>query len=121
VNTEPARATTPTGGFETTVEADELWFDVSVTPARAGTNQIEILPRLPDAGPAGVLELTAEVSNAERDIAPIEVPLSPANASEAAAYAGTTSLPFPGEWTLDIRALRTEIDETSVRVEVPIS
>jgi hypothetical protein len=30
-------------------------------------------------------------------------------------------LPFPGEWTLDIRALRTEIDETSVRVEVPIS
>jgi copper transport protein len=120
VNTEPARAAPTVNTFTTTVKTDDLWFDVSVTPARMGTNRVNVVPRLPDGGAASVLEMTAEISNPERDIAPIAVLMSTAGPFSTS-YAGDVDVPFAGDWTLDVRALRTEIDQTAVRVTVPIS
>lgn len=122
VNTEPARASTSGGGstYSQTVKTDKLWFDVSVTPASAGTNRVNIVPRQPSGGAATVLEMTAQFSNPARDIAPIDVLLSTTGAFNTS-YAGDVSLPFPGTWTLDIRALVTQVDESAARVTVPIS
>ena len=64
--------------------------------------------------------MTAQMSNPDRDIAPIDVLLSSAGPFSTS-YAGDVSLPFAGTWVLDIRALVTEVDETAVSVNVPIS
>jgi copper transport protein len=124
VNTEPARATPGRdeggGPFETTAQTEELWFDVAVTPAAPGTNTVSIVPRLPEGGAASVLQVTAELSNPERDIAAIDVLLS-STGPFSTSYSGEVSLPFPGEWLLDIRALVTETEQSAVRVTVPIS
>jgi copper transport protein len=121
VNTEPGRAVTRGDTFSTTVQTDDsLWFDVSVTPASPGTNRVNIVPRQPDGGAASLLQMTAEFSNPERDIPPIDVLLASAGPFNTS-YAGDVSLPFAGEWVLDIRALVTEVDQVAVRVTVPIS
>jgi copper transport protein len=120
VNTEPARAASTGGSFSTTVKNSAMWFDVSVSPAKAGTNNIRIVPRVPNGGAASLLDMTATLANPARKVAPINVLLStsgPFNTS----YAGQSTIPFPGRWTLEIKALRTQVDETDVTVTVPVS
>jgi copper transport protein len=120
VNTEPARGVSRGGTFSTTVQTDTMWFDVSVTPASPGTNRVNIVPRQPDGGAATLLQMTAQFSNPDRDIAPIDVLLSTAGPFSTS-YAGDVSLPFSGNWVLDIRALVTDVDQVAVRVTVPIA
>jgi copper transport protein len=120
VNTQPARAVATGGSYTTTAKTAEMWFDVTVSPAKAGSNRVTVLPRVPDSGAASVLEVTAKFSNSERGIAPITVLLTtegPFNTT----YGGDVTLPFPGSWTLDIRALRTQVDESAVQLTVPVS
>jgi copper transport protein len=120
VNTEPARAASTGGSFSTTIKNSAMWFDVSVSPTKAGTENVRIVPRVPNGGAASVLDLTATFANPARRIAPINVLLStggPFNTS----YGGQATIPFPGKWTLEIKALRTQVDETDVTVTVPIS
>lgn len=120
VNTEPARAASTGGAFHTTVKTSAMWFDVSVSPARAGTNTVNIVPRVPKGGAASVIELSAEISNPARGVAPIDVLLSssgPYNTS----YSGQVTFPFPGKWYLDIRATRTQVDESTARVTINVS
>ena len=120
MNTEPARAASAGGSFSTTVKNSAMWFDVSVSPTKAGTNNVRIVPRAPNGGAASVVDLTATLANPARKVAPINVLLStggPFNTS----YGGRATIPFPGKWTLEIKALRTQVDETDVTVTVPVS
>jgi copper transport protein len=120
VNTEPARGVSGGGTYSTTVQTETLWFDVTVTPASPGTNRVNIVPRQPDGGAASLLQMTAQLSNPERDIAPFDVLLSTAGPFSTS-YAADVSIPFAGDWVLDIRALVTDVDEVATRVTVPIS
>ncbi|MCZ7527662.1 MAG: copper resistance protein CopC [Acidimicrobiia bacterium] len=72
--TEPSGASAA-GPYATIVEGDPLWFDVLVTPARAGRNDVHVTALAPGGGLTDVLDMRVTMSLPARDVAPIEVPL----------------------------------------------
>jgi copper transport protein len=103
VNTPPARGE-PTGGATgTTLRSDELWLDVTVSPARAGLNEMHFTTLSPTGGPKDVLELSVRVSLPGRDVAAIDVPVRRAGPGHYLARG--VDFPIPGEWRVEAQAL----------------
>jgi copper transport protein len=126
VNTEPARgvvadeARGDTAATELSFElsSEELDFDVFVFPARTGENQLHVVTRpAGGADPVDVVAVEASLTQPARDLAPIELQLAPIGVGT---YHGIARLPFAGEWQLELRALRTDIDQEVVSTVVPI-
>jgi copper transport protein len=127
VHQPPARATAP-GPFTTTVaaapgalgedpsSADGATLDVTVDPARAGSNDIHLYFLDGDGGPLAVDAV--EVSATTTGVPARRLPVTPVTADHVA-VAGA-SLPSPGTWTVAVTAVRagTPLDFT---FEVPIS
>ncbi|HEX5615984.1 MAG TPA: CopD family protein, partial [Acidimicrobiia bacterium] len=119
VNADPARADDPEP-FAATLQSDEVWFDVRVIDARTGLNDVHVTAREPSPTGVGrdVLEMTATLTESERDIAPIEVPLR--RLAPGHYQARGVTIPFRGDWTLEVTALLTDVDEAGASVTVPI-
>jgi copper transport protein len=117
VNAPPAYNVT-TGPFLKTVVSDGRYFDITVTPAKAGPNEVHITAVTKGGGPADVLRFAATVSEPGRDVAPISVPLLRLGPGHYASYG--FDVPFPGTWQLTVRALLTATDETAFTVKLPI-
>lgn len=119
VNADPARAE-ESEPFAATLEAPDVWFDVEVIDATAGLNDVHVTAREPTVSFAGrdVLEMTATLTEAERDIAPIDVPLRRLQPGHYQARGVT--IPFAGDWTLEVSALLTDVDEATASATVPI-
>ncbi len=130
VNTAPARvdgaAPSPSGngsaaapvspaGFQKTLEDQGLTFDVRISPALTGTNEMTV-GITQNGAPFDPIEIQATMTNADQGVT-LKVPL-PSDA--AGSVKGTVDLPFAGKWALEIRALRTEIDESVVNATVDI-
>ena len=128
VNTQPARVAAgaagpaageagpaPAAGFsgELTDPDDGLRFAVQVSPGLTGRNTVTIAVTTdaPAPEPFEPLEITAKLVQAEQGIGPIAVALS---AGGEGSYSGTVDLPVAGAWELEIRALRTDVDQAVV-------
>jgi copper transport protein len=124
VNTVPPKETAETPAaavpspFTQTIEGDQLRFGVAVAPAATGENHVVLRLMDADGQPFTTIEATAEMSQAERGISAIDIPLTAAD--EEGVYEGTVELPIPGPWELKITALRTELDEEEVTTTVEI-
>jgi copper transport protein len=129
VNTTPARianeeragsgsgvSPVPAAGFEETLTDDDMSFEVSLSPALSGTNGLTVAVTR-DAAAFEPIEISATMAEEARGLAPIDIALTPEGDGT---YAGTVSLPFTGEWTLEIDALRSEIDQATVSATVDI-
>jgi copper transport protein len=132
VNTTPARvdaagppaAAAPSGpgtvgpaGYEETLEDEGLTFDVSLSPGLAGLNTLGVEVTDADGAPFAPIEITAELTNTERGI---ELPAELGPTETAGGYDANVNLLFAGEWELEIRALRTEIDESVVTATITV-
>ena len=79
---------------------------ISIFPARAGTNSIHITIDEPSI--EGPDEITVELSPANGSTGAIDVPVVDAGPGHVIADAAT--IPFPGEWTIDVAARYGEFD-----------
>lgn len=114
VNQPPARASL-SEPFATTVEADDAVLQVSVTPARVGSNDIHMyfFDSASQTLPVDAVEITAGTA----DIPPRRLDVTPITPSHASAYGA--SLTSPGTWTITVTAVRAGVPVTFT-IEVPI-
>jgi copper transport protein len=118
VNAAPARDL-ETGPYLATLRAGEVTFDVTVTPASRGANEMHLFTLDPSGGTIDPTEVTAELSQPENDIAPIDVELirlAPGHYTSA-----NFAVPFAGDWALTIRAVMNDVDEETATATVAIS
>jgi copper transport protein len=119
VNAAPARDLT-SGPYVATLRTDKVSFDVTVTPAKRGANEMHLFTLDPKGTGTTVdaTEVSAEMSQPDNDIAPIEVKLirlAPGHYTSA----GFT-VPFAGDWKLTVKAVLNDVDESSATTTVPI-
>ena len=130
VNTTPARvdAGEPAGitsgstvapvdpaGYQATLTDDDLQFDVALSPGLRGTNQLAVTTTV-DGAPFTPLEMTAKLSDTEQGVS-LDVPMTIGANGNAT---GNVAVPFAGTWNLEIRALRTDVDQALVTDELEI-
>lgn len=119
VNADPVRADR-SEPFSGTLQTEDVWFDVEVIDASAGLNDVHVTAREPGLTGVGrdVLEMTATLTETERDIAPIDVPLR--RISPGHYQARGVTIPFPGDWTLEVTALISDVEQVSASATLEI-
>jgi len=91
---------------------------VTVTPARAGPNAIEIALAKSDGSPLDAAEVWIEIDNEAAGIEPLV--RQPMRVGPGHYRLAGGVIPFPGVWTLALRARVGDFDVVSFRAEVPI-
>lgn len=99
------------------IDGDYL-ASITVDPGRVGPNEMHLY--LSDAASSlnQPNELTVEISDPSRDVAPIEIVVSRSGAGHYTAYDAT--FPYAADWTLSVTARYNEFDEVSFTTVVPI-
>jgi copper transport protein len=100
---------------DVTVTEGALTMQVTVTPARAGSNDVHVYFFGPDGGTPSVDAV--EVLASTGDVPPRRLTVTPISPSHVSAYGA--SLTSAGTWTLDISASQAGAI-TTFRIEVPI-
>ncbi len=101
-----------------TVTAGSHFYDLIVSPAKSGPNQVHVTTVTRGGALASVLQMTITFDNPSKDIAPINVPLLRLAPGHYASYA--FQFPFSGTWRMNVTARFTEVDETTFTALVPI-
>jgi copper transport protein len=118
VNAQPAReaaAATPRT-FHAVLHTPDIAFDVEVQPALPGDDTVVVTPRFVKDPNGQVLQLDASMSLAGR-VARIPMAFAPLARGR---YVATVQVPFSGDWTFQVRALRTQIDESVALTQIRI-
>jgi len=117
VNAPPPRDT-DFGPFAATLKSDNLQFDTVLTPARRGTNELHLTALTNTGGSTDVVDMSAELSQPANDIAPIKIKLIRAGPGHY--ISNGFAVPFAGDWRLTIKALVSDVDESTATATVPI-
>ncbi|HTY79974.1 MAG TPA: copper resistance protein CopC [Candidatus Bathyarchaeia archaeon] len=91
---------------------------VTVTPARVGPNAIEIALAKPDGTPLDAAAVSIEIDNEAAHIEPLV--RRPERVSPGRYQLAGGVIPFPGRWTLTLRARVGDFDVVTLRAEIPI-
>lgn len=93
--------------FRTSEFSENTIFDVTVDPLTPGSNTISVSVSDIDGKPLSDLEnVKVKVSNPQRNIAPIEVPVE--KVKDASRYDGEITFGFSGNWNVEIEAIRSQ-------------
>ncbi|SCE98341.1 copper transport protein [Micromonospora viridifaciens] len=127
VNTAPARTsyappvhtTVPMPTTEDAVDAAPglagASIEVTIEPARAGSNVADIYITGRDGSLIAVPEISGELESPNREVPALPVKVT---AAEPGHYvANSMSIPFPGSWMLRLDIRVSDFDETPVRVQ----
>lgn len=117
VNAAPAREL-DTGPYLAVLNTKQVSFDVTVTPATRGANEMHLFTLSLSGSTIDPTEVSAELSQPDNDIAPIAVDLirlAPGHYTSA----GFT-VPFAGDWQLTVKAVLDDVNEASASATVPI-
>ncbi|MGQ0803208.1 MAG: copper resistance CopC/CopD family protein [Actinomycetota bacterium] len=117
VNAPPARSAANQPISEV-FKADELWVEVRVDPARAGQNTVHVTALTTTGAPTEVLEMEVNLTQPDRDIAPLNMPLEQLGPGHYVAYNFT--IPISGDWTLIANALVDDTTEVVVKGDLAI-
>jgi copper transport protein len=121
VNAAPAVSVNESGTSGATLRGDGVRLDVTAAPGRPGRNELHFtlftsagapLALAPVGGLEEVGEFTVTASLPDRDIAAIPIPVRRVSPSHY--IASGVDLPIPGDWTLTVRALRSETDQVAM-------
>ena len=115
VNAVPATgvgAQAAEGAVGVTLRSSTVAVDVTLTPGRAGPNDVHISVFTPAGAPRDVQQLTMTFDLASRGIAPIDVPLRRLGPGHYLSPGFT--VPFPGTWRITAKALLTDVDLTTL-------
>ncbi len=117
VNAPPARSA-EAQPYSNVLKTDDLWFDLRVDPARAGENDVHVTALTTTGGPTNVVEMEVNLTQAERGIAPIDVPLRRLGPGHYVAY--DVNIPITGDWELIANALVDDTTQVVAKDEVEI-
>ncbi|MFB5597875.1 MAG: CopD family protein, partial [Nitrosopumilaceae archaeon] len=95
-----------TYGFQTVEFSEQLRFNVDIKPFTSGNNLITLSVSDLDNNPlVDLSDLKVKVSNPQRGIAPIIIPLTQTDDNE---YQGELTFGFSGDWQVELEAQRTQ-------------
>ncbi|MFY9299582.1 MAG: CopD family protein [Candidatus Nitrosotenuis sp.] len=93
--------------FRTTEFAENTMFDVSIDPLTSGSNTISVSVLDMERNPPSDLEkVKVKVSNPQKNIAPIQVPVE--KIKDSSAYRGDITFGFSGKWNIEIEAIKNQ-------------
>ena len=103
-------------GFSSTLFSEQAKFDVSVIPLGVGPNTISVLVSNVSGEPLpDISDLKIKVSNPQRNIAPIEIPITELKSNDGTTrYEGDATFGFAGTWEIEVEAQRTQTVNESV-------
>jgi len=102
-------------GYSTFAFSESLRFAVDITPLKSGANTISISVLDSNGKPLDDLtKLGAKVSNPQKNISPIEIPLE----KTGSIYRGEMTFGFSGTWNIEIDAQRSNNPNESVSFSV---
>jgi copper transport protein len=112
----------PTPGPQSQLYAKSLTeagviVDVSITPGQVGANQVHVIVTPPGGNLSPVTSVTARMSLPARDIPNTPVSLVAESPNH---YSGNITLPFSGDWTLEIIVAPTPDQTVLLSDTVPI-
>ena len=118
IQTVDAQSTTL--GFSSTLFSEQAKFDVSVIPLGVGSNTISVLTsNISGEQLSDISGLKIKVSNPQRNIAPIEIPITELKSNDGATrYEGDATFGFAGTWQIEIEAQRTQTVNEGVIFDV---
>jgi copper transport protein len=105
--------------FSTTVHGALTAVEISVDPAAVGPADVEIAVTDHAGSVFEPEEVTASLTLPERDLGPLDVPLT---ATGPGTYAAEdTEIPFAGTWLLEVDVRTSDIDQDQLAVDVPVA
>lgn len=115
---QPVEAQKISYGFSTTKYSENLAFGIQITPFGVGKNNISVnVNDLNGNSVADISGLKIKVSNPQRNIAPVEVPMEiPSDNKEKNVFEGEITFGFSGKWLVEIEAQRTDTANESVMI-----
>jgi copper transport protein len=103
--------------FQAMLAEGDVILDLTVTPARAGTNEIHLTFSPPGGSLQQVSEMEVRMTAIGReDLGPVPVELTAAGPNHAIAYG--VQVPFGGEWSIEV--LATAPDGARLRYATPV-
>lgn len=122
VNAAPVRGDTAKP-YVATVQsnsAKRISYELEVTPARVGPNQVHITAIDPNGVAQPLVDIQVTLSNPSKGVAPFDVKLL--RIGTGGHYQSTgVSIPFPGRWRLEVRGFVTDVDEAAVTGEFDVA
>lgn len=113
---EETRSQVP-DGFNTFAFSESLRFAVDITPLKSGANTISISVLDSNGKPLDdLVELGAKISNPQKNISPITIPLEKTDNT----YKGETTFGFSGVWSIEIDAQRSNNPNESISFPVVV-
>ena len=113
---QKAEAQDVTYGFRTIEYSENVRFDIEITPFSSGSNSIYV--KVSDFDNNSIYdlnELKVKVSNPEKSISPIEVPIEEIESVEGTQkFTGELTFGFSGNWQVEVEVQRTENANESV-------
>ncbi len=107
-------------GFSSILFSEQGKFDVSVMPVGVGPNTISVLVSNVSGEPLqDISGLKIKVSNPQRNIAPIEIPITEIKLDDGTIrFEGDATFGFAGSWQIEVEAQRTQAVNESVIFDV---
>jgi copper transport protein len=115
VNAVPANAALGQqifGGSGVTLKSSKVWVDVSLSPGKAGVNDVHVSVLSPSGAPLRPAELTMTVDLPGRKIATINVPLRDLGPGHY--ISPGFDIPLPGTWRVTANVRLDEINEVTL-------
>ena len=98
-----------TYGFSTLEFGDQTKFNIEIFPFTSGPNSITVEATDFVGNPISDLdEVKVKISNPQRNISPIVIPMEIIDGSENTKFQGETTFGFSGYWQVEVEAQRTE-------------
>jgi hypothetical protein len=92
-------------------------LEIQVDPARTGPDTINITVHDPRGASLDLPELDAEISLPDHHLGPLPLTVKHHGPGH---YQATGQIPLPGTWQLTLTLRTSDIDETTVRLPIPI-
>lgn len=117
VNAQPARSALAQP-FSSEMRNEMVVVNVTLDPAKAGPTDLHIYTLSPTGQQLEVQDLTARFTLPSDDVGPLTVDVERAGPGHFSAY--DFNLPLRGDWTLEVKALLSDIDEATLTTTIPV-
>jgi len=110
-------------GFQTVEFSENAKFDVSINPFSSGQNTISVtVLDFEGNSLSDMNDLKIKISNPQRNIAPIIIPITPIEDENTSIiqYVGDLTFGFSGKWQVEIEAQRTQTVNEAVSLELAV-
>ena len=118
---QTAQAQLVTSGFESTLFSENTKFDVTINPVSVGANTIHVIATNVDGSMIHDLNgIKIKVSNPQRNIAPIEVPVTQVSTEQQKIpeFNAESTFGFAGIWLVEIEAQKTQSANQNVSIDL---